>query len=76
MSFRLEHITVVDRIELGCTCVLFAGQYGLVTNLAHQYGVSRPFLYALRDRTRCISPSPKPYRQRSRSAHSARTSRT
>lgn len=52
MPFRLEHITLADRIELGCRCLLFAGEYGLVTELAQDYGTSRQFLYDLRDRTR------------------------
>jgi hypothetical protein len=52
MPFRLEHITLAERIELGGTTVLFAGQYGLMTGLAEQYGTSRQFLYDLRGRTR------------------------
>jgi len=34
MPFRLEHITLAERIELGCTLLLFAGQYGLVSELS------------------------------------------
>ena len=52
MPFRLEHITVADRVELGCICLLFAGQYGLVTDLAAGLGTSRHFLYRLRARVR------------------------
>ncbi|MPZ12857.1 MAG: hypothetical protein GEU73_00250 [Chloroflexi bacterium] len=52
MSCRLEHITLTDRIDLGCAGVLFAGQYGLVTDLARRWDVSRQFIYDLRDRTR------------------------
>jgi hypothetical protein len=51
MPFRLEHITVAERTELGCTLVLFAGQYGLVTELARDYATSRQFLYTLRAKT-------------------------
>ncbi len=50
MPFRLEHITLPERVELGCRCLLCAGQYGLVTGLAHQYGTSRQFLYNLRQK--------------------------
>jgi hypothetical protein len=52
MACRLEHITVADRITLGCTCLLGAGQYGLITHLAQELGTSRQFLYTLRARTR------------------------
>ncbi len=52
MPFRLEHITLGDRVELGCRCLLFAGRYGLVTELASDYGTSRQFLYDLRERAR------------------------
>jgi len=51
MPFRLEHITLDERVELGCRCLASAGQYGLVTSLSRQYGTSRQFLYDLRDRT-------------------------
>lgn len=50
MPSHLEHITLAQRVELGCQCLLFAGQYGLITGLAHQYGTSRQFLYNLRDK--------------------------
>jgi len=50
MPFRLEHITLADRMELGCRCLLDAHQYGLVTQLAREHGTSRQFLYDLRDR--------------------------
>jgi hypothetical protein len=52
MPFRLEHISVEERVGLGCACVLYAGRYGLVTDLARAYGVSRQFLYELRQRAR------------------------
>ena len=52
MPFRLEHITVAERVELGCTCLLYAGQYGLMTDLAADLGISRQFLYTLRARAR------------------------
>lgn len=52
MPFQLEHITLAERVELGCRCVVLAGQYGLITGLAREYGTSRQFLYDLRDRTR------------------------
>jgi hypothetical protein len=52
MPFRLEHITVADRIDIGCTCLVRPRQYGLVTDLAQCYGTSRQFIYDLRDRTR------------------------
>ena len=52
MPFRLEHITVAERIKLGCALELFAGQYGLVTELAQDYATSRQFLYSLRQKTR------------------------
>jgi hypothetical protein len=48
MPFRLEHITLADRMVLGCQCLLFAGQYGFITGLAHDYGTSRQFFYDLR----------------------------
>jgi hypothetical protein len=50
MPFRLEHITLAERVELGCLCLLGAGQYGLITALASQLGTSRQFLYTLRTR--------------------------
>ena len=52
MPFRLEHITLADRLELGCLCLLGAGQYGLITDLAAALGTSRQFLYTLRARAR------------------------
>ncbi len=51
MPFRLEHITTQMRAELGCTLVARSGVYGLVTRLAREHGVSRQFLYALKERT-------------------------
>jgi hypothetical protein len=48
MPFRLEHITLAERLDLGCTLVLCAGQYGLVSELAQDYATSRQFLYTLR----------------------------
>jgi hypothetical protein len=50
MSYRLERITPAERAELSCVCVLFAGQYGVMTALARGYGVSRRWLYRLRAR--------------------------
>src|SRR5215216_7141407 len=50
MPFRLEHITLADRVELGCACLLAAGQYGLMTDLAAALGTSRQFLYTRRAR--------------------------
>jgi len=50
MPFRLEQITLAERIELGCTCVLYAGQSGLVSALADTSGTSRQFLYTLRQK--------------------------
>ena len=38
MPFRLEHITLADRVELGCACLLVAGQYGAMTELAAALG--------------------------------------
>jgi hypothetical protein len=52
MPFRLEHITLAERIGLGCATVLFAGRYGLMTDPAERYGTSRQFVYDLRGRTR------------------------
>jgi hypothetical protein len=52
MPFQLERITLAERVPLGCSCVVLAGQYGLITGLAREYGTSRQFLYDLRDRTR------------------------
>lgn len=52
MPFQLEHITLAERVVLGCSCVVLAGEYGLITGLAQEYGTSRQFLYDLRDRTR------------------------
>lgn len=57
MSFHLEHITMSDRIALGCECLLFAGQYGLITGLSREYGTSRQFLYDLREKTRAALES-------------------
>ncbi len=50
MPFRLEHITLAERVDLGCLCLLGAGQYGLITALAGELGTSRQFLYTLRAR--------------------------
>ncbi|HEX5504445.1 MAG TPA: hypothetical protein VFW96_17610 [Thermomicrobiales bacterium] len=50
MPFRLEHITLAERVALGCTCLLYAGRYGLMTDLATELGVSRQFLYTVRGR--------------------------
>jgi hypothetical protein len=50
MPFRLEHITLAERVELGCLCLLGAGRYGLITALAGELGTSRQFLYTLRAR--------------------------
>lgn len=36
MPFRLEHITLAERVELGARCLLGAGEYGLVTELARE----------------------------------------
>lgn len=52
MPFRRQDITTERRIKLGCYCVLQAGRYGLMSELADEYGVSRQFLYRLRDRAR------------------------
>jgi hypothetical protein len=52
MAFRLEHITMPDRVTLGCTCLVAAGAYGLITRLAQELGTSRQFLYTLRTRAR------------------------
>ena len=52
MPFRLEHITLAERLELGCTLVVFAGQYGLVTELAQDYATSRQFPCARKRRWR------------------------
>lgn len=51
MPFRLEHITLPDRMALGCQCLLFAGQYGFISGLAHDCGTSRQFFYDLRGKT-------------------------
>src|SRR5215213_1979704 len=50
MPFRLEHITLAERMELGCLCLLGQGSYGLITDLAAALGTSRQFLYRLRAR--------------------------
>ena len=50
MPFRLEHIALAERVELGCLCLLGAGRYGLITGLAEALGTSRQFLYTLRAR--------------------------
>ncbi len=52
MPFRLEHITLADRLELGCLCLLGQGTYGLISDLAAALGTSRQFLYRLRDGAR------------------------
>ena len=52
MPFQLEHITLAERVALGCSCVMLAGEYGLITGLAQEYGTSRQCLYDLRDRAR------------------------
>jgi hypothetical protein len=51
MPFRLESITLDERMELGMLCLLCAGEYGLITDLARHLDVSRQFLYTLRHRT-------------------------
>ncbi len=50
MPFRAEHITTHMRVELGCTLVARSGEYGLLTRLAREHGVSRQFLYDLKER--------------------------
>lgn len=52
MACHLEHITVSDRVTLGCLCLLRAGEYGLITHLAEDLGTSRQFVYTLRTRAR------------------------
>lgn len=52
MACRLEHITVSDRVTLGCLCLLRPGEYGLITHLAEDLGTSRQFVYTLRTRAR------------------------
>ncbi len=52
MPFRLEHITLAERLELGCLCLLGQGTYGLISELAAALGTSRQFLYRLRARAR------------------------
>lgn len=42
MSYRVERSTTAKRVALGCACVLFAGQDGLISELAREHGVSRP----------------------------------
>src|SRR6266513_2584585 len=60
MPFRRQHITAEERVALGCACVLFAGRYGLITDLARTHGVSRRFLYRLRERARAAgAPAPR-----------------
>lgn len=51
MPSHLKHITLTERVEIGCQCLLHAGQYGLITGLAHEYGTSRQFLYDLRQKS-------------------------
>ncbi len=51
MPFRLEHITRRMRAEIGCTLIARSGEYGLLTRLAREHGVSRQFLYDLKKRT-------------------------
>src|SRR5215210_3303450 len=63
MPVRLEHITLADRVELGCACLLVAGQYGAMTELAAALGTSRQFLYTLRGRAQAaleaaLAPGP------------------
>src|SRR5437899_1149781 len=52
MPVRLEHSTVAERMDLGCLLLLSAGQYGLITHVAHDLGTSRQFLYTLRHTAR------------------------
>jgi len=52
MACHVEHITVSDRVTLGCTGLLAAGEYGLITHLAEALGTSRQFLYTVRTRAR------------------------
>ncbi len=54
MPYRFEHITADDRMEIGCVCLLGAGEYGLMTQLAQELGVSRQFLFKMRARTRAV----------------------
>src|SRR5688572_9762265 len=63
MPFRLEHITVADRVAVAATCLACAGQYGMITELARAAGTSRQFMYDLRDRgeaalARALAPGP------------------
>ena len=51
MPYRVEDITIQERVKLSCQMVAHQGEYGLVTRLAGEYGVSRQYLYELRDRT-------------------------
>src|SRR2546430_4844007 len=50
MPYRVEHITVEDRVEVGGLLLAGAGQYGVVSALARELGTSRQFLYRLRER--------------------------
>jgi len=50
VPFQRQDITLQQRVALGCAGVLFAGEYGLITDLARESGVSRQWLYRLRAR--------------------------
>ncbi len=55
MPYQLEDITLQERVKLSCQLVAHQGEYGLVTRLAREHGVSRQLLYELRDRTRAAA---------------------
>jgi len=49
-DYQLAHLDLSTRIELASIVLDPFRPWGLVTQLAHQHGVSRKFLYELRDK--------------------------
>ena len=51
MSFRLEHSTPAQRVELRVRCLGGEGKYGLLTTRAWQYRTSQQVLDEVREET-------------------------
>ncbi len=48
-NLKRPDIPIEDRIKIAAKCIVNRGQYGLVTNLAEFYNVSRQFIYMQED---------------------------
>ena len=45
MAFQRNHVSDAERIEIGLHVYLYKSLYGLITDLARKYLVSRWFIY-------------------------------